>query len=336
VENTSPQDNRPPVHSYNWIYPIALGIALALTGLGLYLALDQGVGWAVFAAGCVSAVAVLVAWPLGLMLHSARQHNEQMREQLLTTLTDRLQQIAVLMELISEQQLLSDRAKAIAFRDKDRDALRRAIQEDIARQDWEAAAALVESIEREFGYRQEGERFREMINERRRDATRRQITDAMAGVERHMRSEQWNLALREADRLLQQYPDEPQVQNLPAEIESRRQAHKRRLLDSWNEAVNRHDVDGSIEILKQLDLYLTPSEAENMQETARSLFREKLNGLRDAFTRAIQEQRHVDALHLAETIQRDFPNSGIARELKDRMDALRQRAAEQQAEAASA
>ena len=50
------------------------------------------------------------------------------------------------------------------------------------------------------------------------------------------------------------------------EIEARRQGHKKQLLDSWREAVNRKDVDGSIEILKKLDIYLTPVEAESMQE----------------------------------------------------------------------
>ena len=36
----------------------------------------------------------------------------------------------------------NDRAKAVAFRVKDREALKRAISEEMAKQDWEAALAL--------------------------------------------------------------------------------------------------------------------------------------------------------------------------------------------------
>ena len=38
-------------------------------------------------------------------------------------------------------------------------------------------------------------------------------------------------------------------------MENRRAAQKQQLIESWNDAVTRHDVDGSIEILKQLDAF---------------------------------------------------------------------------------
>src|SRR4028119_987222 len=110
------------------------------------------------------------------------------------------------------------------------------------------------------------------------------------------------------------FPDNEQVKNLPNEIDQRRQAHKKQLVDSWNEAVARHDVDGSIEILKQLDNYLTPAEAERMEETARSIFKEKLNNMGKEFAAAVQEHKWQDAIRLGESIVRDFPNSRIAQE----------------------
>jgi len=85
-------------------------------------------------------------------------------------------------------------------------------------------------------------------------------------------------------------------QRLPAEIESRRVTHKRQLLDSWHDAVHRHDVDGSIEILKRLDLYLTPAEADSMQETARGVFKEKLSNLRTQFAIAVQDKAWNEAI----------------------------------------
>jgi len=124
------------------------------------------------------------------------------------------------------------------------------------------------------------------------------------------------------------YPDEPTIRNLPTEIESRRQNHKRQLVESWHEAVARHDVDGSIEILKQLDTYLTPKEAEGLQETARGIFREKLNSLGKQFAVSVQEHRWHDALGVGDQIVRDFPNTRIAQEVREKMDVLRKRATE--------
>ena len=135
---------------------------------------------------------------------------------------------------------------------------------------------------------------------------------------------------------MQMFPDNEQVRNLPVEIENRRQGHKRQLLSSWTDAVARHDVDGSIEILKQLDTYLTPAEAESMQETARSVFKEKLNNLGKQFSPAVQDHRWVEAIRVGETVIREFPNSRIAQEVRENMENLRQRAAEPQQAAATA
>jgi outer membrane protein assembly factor BamD (BamD/ComL family) len=88
-------------------------------------------------------------------------------------------------------------------------------------------------------------------------------------------------------------------------------------------------VDGSIEILKRLDNYLTPVEAESMQETVRHLFKEKLNNLKNEFSNAVQEKRWNEAIRIGETVTQDFPNSRIALEVKDMMDTLRQRASRQ-------
>src|SRR6185436_8132878 len=165
-----------------------------------------------------------------------------------------------------------------------------------SRQDWDAATKLADDMEREFGSKAEADRFRDEIRVERQECWLKQVDDGLAAIDRHTRAEQWNSALREAEKLLQTHPDNDRVRNLPAEIENRRQGYKRQLLDSWNEAVARHDVDGSIEILKQLDTYLTPAEGEGMQEVARGVFKEKLNNLGKQFSAAVQEHRWPDAI----------------------------------------
>jgi hypothetical protein len=97
-------------------------------------------------------------------------------------------------------------------------------------------------------------------------------------------------------------------------------------MDTWNEAVEKHDVDGSIEILKHLDMYLTPAEAEGMQEKARSVFKEKIGLLRMQFTMAVQDKRWAEAIRLGDSIMAEFPNTRMAQEVRDMMEMLRQRA----------
>jgi hypothetical protein len=65
-----------------------------------------------------------------------------------------------------------------------------------------------------------------------------------------------------------------------------------------------------------------------MQETARSVFKEKLNNLGKQFSTAVQDHRWIEAIRLGEQVIREFPNSRIAQEVRDNMDSLRQRATE--------
>lgn len=319
--------NSPPSNPASMIYPAALLIAIALIVLGAVLANRQH-GYAVLAAGAASLVAVFVTWPIATILNNAAVAAKERQAELLRPFNERMEQISITLNMISEQQLLSDRAKSVAFREKDRDALRRAIQEELHAGEYEAAFALADDIEKSFGYKQEADRLREEINNRRAEVSRKQIVEVVTVIDRYTRTEQWPAANQEAEQLLRRFPNDAQVRGLPAEIETRKAQHKKALIDNWNDAVARHDVDGSIDILKKLDLYLAPNEAESMQETVRSVFKEKLNQLRTQFSLAVQDHHWGEAIRVGETIMRDFPNSKIAQEVREAMDGLRKRASE--------
>jgi hypothetical protein len=309
------------------IYIVFLVLALIVLGVGIFLGLQKQ-GWAMLAAGCVSVVAVLAAWPIASALTGGAGAQRRRQEETATMISERLQQISVLLNVISEQQLLSDRAKQVAFRDKDRDALRRAIKEDLARRDWEGALVLVDDMEQAFGYAAEAQQFRQEINQHREEVVRQQVNHGLQQIENLCRQEKWSEALRDAERLMRSYPGTELTERLPQEIENRRQQTKKQLLDAFNGAVARKDVDGGIEIVKKLDMYLTRQEAESMQEAVRNVFKEKLNQLGTQFTLAVQDQKWAEAIRTGEIIVRDFPNSGIAREVRQRMETLRQRAGE--------
>lgn len=310
--------------SLTWVFFLILVLALSVFGVGVYLA-AQARGWEMLAAGGITVVLVLALWALSLSAQNIHHASLRRLEEMLSPVNERLQQVSVLLNMISEQQLISERAKSVAFREKDLEAIRRAVREDIARRDWEAALVLVADIETAFGYRQEAQRLREEIEGYRSEQVRRQVGDGMAQIDRYCREEQWNQAWREAERLGRLFPDDQQVQNLPRDIEARRQGFKKHLLESWQEAVAGHDVDGSIEILKKLDLYLTPSEAESMQDTARRVFKDKIQSLGQQFTLAVKNRQWAEAVQIGETLMRDFPNALMSQEVAARLPVLRQR-----------
>ena len=309
--------------SMGW-YQFAAGFAAAVLIAGVVLAIRPEHNWIMLAAGCVCAAAVLASFPVSIML-KAQTISARERESMLMPINDRLDQLALMLNLLNEQAQLSDRAKAVAYRIKDRDALRRAVAEEMGRQDWEAAMSLADEIERAFGYKGEADRLRGEIIGRQEETKKNAIAEAVAIIDAHTRTEQWNQAIRDAEKLIAVYPEDEQVRNLPLEIDVRRQTFKKQLRGQWNDAVARHDVDASIESLKRLDPYLTPAEAEEMQETARGIFKEKLNNLSSEFSKAVHDQHWADAVRIGETVIRDFPNSRIATEIRQNIEGLRQR-----------
>src|SRR5205823_8064243 len=136
-------------------------------------------------------------WLCSIHMRAERQEGTRVWEAHIAPLNERLQYISVLLNQVSEQQLISERAKGIAFRENERDALRRAIREDMQRKDYDAAMMLANEIESVFGYKQEADRFREEIYNSRDLEVRKIVNEAMANIDRHCQAEQWTAALRE-------------------------------------------------------------------------------------------------------------------------------------------
>lgn len=325
-------DQRKPTRG-TWMFVVVLLLAVGLCATGIWLATTRG-QWELLAAGCVSILVILAAWAITAVLANGRSVVQHRNQELLVALGEQVRHLGEILNQMSEQQLISDRAKSIAFRSREREAVRRAIEEDITAGDWDAANALAGEMETVFGYRQEALQMQDQIARKRQEILRRETAEVMMLIDGFTRSEQWQAAQKEAEKLAQNYPNDEMVRKLPQEIESRRQAFKKQLLDQWHESIHRRDVDGSIAIVKKLDLYLTPAEAESMQESVRGVFKAKLENLRVQFSTAVQDHNWPEAIRVGETIIRDFPNAKISQEVRDKMDALRGRASSDQAQPA--
>jgi hypothetical protein len=263
-----------------------------------------------------------VLWPLASLLFRRAVDGRFRNEQLLGTLEGQRQ----LLESIRETASLSDAAKQIAYRAKDLEALRQAIREDMEKQDFEAATILANEMERRFGYGKEADKWRDQINATSAAAIEARVRETVEHVDELAARFEWTNAIREADRLKRQFPDHSEAQNLRDRIDSAKDAHKRDLLKQWKDAIAKDDLDSSVSLLKQLDQYLAPSEAEAYKESARDVFRKRLQQLGVQFALHVHDKSWGEALRIGRQITDEFPNTRMAAEVREKLPVLQERA----------
>ena len=235
-------------------------------------------------------------------------------------------QTEAILTQISENLLLSDSIKSVAFREKDRIVLEEAIQQDMRQERWDTAAALVDELARRFGCRQEAERLRGDMTRYQRATIDEKIDATIKHIESLWLIHHYDEGQQEVDALMRLYPQSQKVQALTGQTEQRRQTHKKELLARWDKAVQNDDVDQGVELLKLLDNYLTPTEAAALQESARGVFRARLHNMGVQFSLFVTEKKWSQALKVGKTIMEEFPNSRMAEEVRSKLNILQQRA----------
>jgi len=297
------------------------GAVLIVFGIYMCAALEMvGAGLGMIAGG--ASLILLFGLAFGVMVAIVHTHAElhRTRRALLTqTEMNRAQyaQHQAQLELIVRSVELSDAAKSLAHRDKERDALRAAIREDITREEWDAAYSLIDQMANRFGYREEAERFREEVEQSRRDAVESKVNMAVQQVEELLATSEWERARAEVRRLLSLFPDHERIAALPQRLEGSFIERKGLLKQQLHEAAERKEVNRSVELIKELDSYLGADEAKELTETVREVFRDKLDNLTVQFELAVHEQRWLEAVDVAKQIMTEYPNTRRAQELRD-------------------
>jgi tetratricopeptide (TPR) repeat protein len=234
-----------------------------------------------------------------------------------------------LLESINRRILLSETAKKLAYRQEDIEALRQTIQQDIARGDYDAGLVLVNQMADSYGAREEAEEFRQQILAARDAEIDAKVGEAMKRLELHIQRHEFDRAASESAKIQRLYPESPSVQGLEQRVTQAREQYKQDLERQFLEAAERDDVDRAIDLLKELDKYLTEQEAEPYRETARGVIGQKRDNLGVQFKLAVQDKEWHQAVRVGEQIIREFPNTRMADEVRSMIDALRQRSAEQ-------
>jgi len=308
-------------------------VAAMIAGLALCVAGLAGFGsspavWMVGAGAFVVFLAVMILTVVPLILKLESTVYRQLGE--LHDLARAVESQGEKLDEIITNTRISDAAKSLARRDEELDTLRHTIDNDIRSERWEAALNLIEEMDRRFGYKEEAERIREEIDRAREDRIQARLTEAIELVNGHFTAYDWDRAQAEIDRLVHALPDDARVQSLQDRMKVLQEQHKQELKLAWDDAVRRTDTDLAIDVLKELDQYLSPAEAQTLQDTARTVFKEKLLQLGVQFRFAVTERRWNDALAVGLEIIRDYPNARMAAEVRDALDMLRQRAHQNQ------
>lgn len=227
----------------------------------------------------------------------------------------------------SEMSGLSDDARRVLNRRRERDLLRRAIEEDMAAGEWDAAMVLVRELAERFGYRADAEEFRARIETARSETLERNVREAISLLDGMIIQRRWDMAYAEAARISRLFPDSSRVEGLRGRVDQARASYRSELERRFLLASQASRAEEALELLRELDGYLTPAEAAPYQELARGVIGKARDNLGAQFKLAVQDKRWRQAAELGSQIIEQFPNSRMAEEIRGIIDGIRARAA---------
>ena len=217
---------------------------------------------------------------------------------------------------------VSETVKAIAFRDADRQSLREAVFDKLQQQEFDAAQEIIDEIANRSEYSELAEQLRTQVEQYHTATDQERINQAIAHIEKLLDNCYWARASTQIEGLIKAYPDSEKAKSMRHILLDNKQSRKKILLAAWDDAVRQQETDRSLEILKELDLYLTPNEGLALQEAARDIFKTKLHNLGVQFSIAVTEKQWTGAFNIGRQIIKDFPNSRMSEEIRGKLDVL--------------
>ena len=227
---------------------------------------------------------------------------------------------------VSQASRLSDTAKEIVFRDSEQMELGEATLTKLHQHDFEAAETMVEAMTEYPKYAELANRLKRMSEKYRSATEDGRVNQIISYIEDLFDKKLWMQATTQIENLIKMFPYSEKAKTMTAKLQERKDLQKRELLAAWDLAVREKNTDYGLEILKELDLYLTPAEALALQESAATVFKTKLHNLGVEFSVAVAEQNWKKALETGRYIVQNFPNSRMAAEIRTKLDILLERA----------
>jgi hypothetical protein len=235
-----------------------------------------------------------------------------------------LEKISSGLTQINHSTRVSETVKAIAFREADRQSLREAVFDKLQQQEFDAAEQIIDEISKRPEYSDLAEQLRAQVQQYHTTTDQERTNQAVAHIERLLDNCHWARASAQIEGLIKTYPDSEKAKSMRHILHDKKQERKKILLAAWHDAVRQQEIDRSLEILKELDIYLTPNEGLALQEAARDIYRTKLHNLGVQFSIVVTEKQWDGALNIGQQIIKEFPNSRMSEEIRGKLDVLEQ------------
>lgn len=310
-----------------------LGLGVIVTGYSILDVTSEKVPFIFYLPFILILIALLIVASIlfiayGLVKVAIR--NSELQEQMssnLATIETTLRNQYESIRKIEALGKLSDQTKSLIYHEREAEALRETIHAMLLKQNYSAASSLIKRMEETFGLPEESAKLRLELEKTKQKTVEEKIDAAISRIQAILNRQDWSQAKREAKRLTAIFPMSPKVKALPTRIQEAWNSYKGLLLKNYGEAVAINDVERSIELLKELDKYLTPQEGSALAESARDVFKKKLHNLGVQFAIHVTDQEWNQAVSTGENIIAEFPNSRMAREVRAKLDLLKDYAA---------
>jgi hypothetical protein len=262
----------------------------------------------------------------GLLLFYEIAHTLKRNCEKLDNTAETLSRQNNLLTRISQAAHLSDTAKEIVFRDSEQMELGEAALTKLHQHDFDEAESMVNAMSEYPKYKDLAGRLRRMTEKYRNATEEGRVNQIIAHIEDLFDQKLWIQAAAQIENLLKTFSYSDKAKAMPTRLRERKDRQKRELLADWDLAVREKNTDRGLEILKELDLYLSPNEALALRESASTVFKTKLHNMGVEFSVSVAEQNWKKALETGRDIVQNFPNSRMAAEIRSKLDILSERA----------
>ena len=226
---------------------------------------------------------------------------------------------------LEQNARLSESVKAITFSHENQQSLRQTVFAKLQQKDFKAVNKIIAEIYDSTLY-EELARQLQIEADRYRDSSDHERTNQVINnIEQLLEEYKWTEASDQVEKLIDVEPESEKLKEMRQKLIDKKAERKKILLTAWDDAVKRQATDRSLEILKELDMYLTPNEGIALQEAARDVFRNKLHNIGVQFSLAVSGRQWDKAIEAGKQIIHDFPNSKMAGEIRDSMDVLKEK-----------
>ena len=227
---------------------------------------------------------------------------------------------------ISKASHMSDTAKEIVFRDSEQMELGEAALTKLHQHDFDESESMINAMSEQPKYKALADRLKRMSEKYHNATEEGRVNQIISYIEDLFEKKLWIQAATQIENLIKMFPYSDKAKTMPNQLRERKDRQKRELLAEWDMAVREKNTDRGLEILKELDLYLTPNEALALRESASTVFKTKLHNLGVEFSMAVTEENWKKALETGRHIVQSFPNSRMAAEIRSKLDILSERA----------